>query len=615
MTAAGLVASAASPSGASTVTRTTIVFAEPAGSSPNYIFPYETTAYFSTANGFQEYLYRPLYWFGKGATVTYNATLSIAQAPVFSNGNKTVTITLKTYKWSDGEQVVATDIMFWLNIWKMKPTGYAGWFPGGLSMPTSIKAAHISSPTTIVITFDRAFDPHWLFYNELSQITPMPIAWTRTSRSAAAGSAGCAKAAFGTDSAQCKAVYVFLSEQSGYDPTNPKATIDALPTYASNPLWHVVDGPFYLASFEPTAPMVLKPNASYSGPDKPKIKEFIEKPFTTGSAEFNSLVGGTVDYGYLPTTDITSDGTSPSRPSQTVKPGANNPRLSSTFKLVPAYRWAVNYFPYNFNSTGDTKQAAQIFHQLYFRQAMQDLVDQPLYINRLLKGYGVPSYGPVPVWPKNKYASHYEEVNPYPYDPARAIALLRSHGWTVHPQGVTVCAKPGSGSGECGKGVKKGAKLAFTLQYASGTKGLGHVMSAEKASWAQAGIKISLSNATFDSVLGNAVQCPKGCAWTLENWGGGWIFSPDYYPTGEEIFAAGAGSNNGSYATATNTRLIRQSDLEPVTLTNYENWLAKELPVVWQPDPVTIVEIHKGLAGVLPLNPLGIVTPAYWYWK
>ena len=82
-------------------------------------------------------------------------------------------------------------------------------------------------------------------------------------------------------------------------------------------------------------------------------------------------------------------------------PGANNPRSSGSSSSTPWYPWGINYFPYNFNSTGDGGQAGKIFNQLYFRQAMQMLVDQPLYIEKLFKNYAVPTYGPVPVLPKN----------------------------------------------------------------------------------------------------------------------------------------------------------------------------------------------------------------------
>jgi peptide/nickel transport system substrate-binding protein len=601
-------------SGASGQDKTIVTLALPPGISLNYIFPYMTGAYFGdNLDDLQLLMYRPLYWFGTQAKEVLNSRLSLADTPVSSNGGKTFKITLKTYKWSDGTKVTTTNIMFWLNLWKMKPTGYAGWFPGGLSMPTSIKSVHITSPTTLTITFDRSFNPHWLLYNELAQITPLPTAWTKTSSGAAAGSGGCATAAFGANDAACKAVYVYLSEQSGFDPTKPKTTIDALPTYATNPLWQVVDGAWELKSFAPTAPTVFVPNPSYSGPNKPTIKEYIEKPYTTGSAEFNALVAGTVDVGILPATVITSEATSPSRPSQTVKPGSNNPRLSSTYDLNPVYDWGVNFFPYNFKSTGDTGQAGKIFSQLYFRQAFQRLVDQPAYIDRLEHGYAVPTYGPVPLWPHNPYSSRFEGTNPYPYSPAAAKSLLSSHGWKVTPNGTDTCKKPGIGAGDCGKGIKKGAKLSFTLQYSSGTKTLSHLMDAEKASWGGAGIHINLSSADFNTILGNAALCPKGCSWEFEDWGSGWGFLPDFYPTGEEIFATGAESNPGDFSTATNNANIKATDTTTVGLAKYEDYLTKELPVVWQPEVMTLYEFNKALKHP-GINSL-LNTPATWHWS
>ena len=43
----------------------------------------------------------------------------------------------------------------------------------------------------------------------------------------------------------------------------------------------------------------------------------------------------------------------------------------------------------------------------------------------------------------------------------------------------------------------------------------------------------------------------------MENWGAGWIFAPDYYPSGEAIFQTGAGSNSGDYSDPTNDANIR----------------------------------------------------------
>lgn len=375
----------------------------------------------------------------------------------------------------------------------------------------------------------------------------------------------------------------------------------------------MVDGPWELTSFEPTAPVVFKPNPTYSGPNSPKIKKYVEEPFASDAAEFNALVSGTIDYGYLPVTDIISSATKEGKPGKELTVGQNNPRLT-TYKMEPLYLWAFAFVPYNFNSTGDTGEAGAIYSQLYIRQAFQDLVNQTLYVRSIYKGYGYDDYGPVPTLPTNSYASKAELKNPYPYSVSAARKLLRSRGWKVVPSGSSVCEKPGSGSGHCGAGIKKGAKLIFTFLYLSGTPALKEEMSAEKSSWSQVGIQVTLRSATADTVYGEAVPCPKGCSWEF----GGptlWGYLPDYYPTGEEIFATGAEANYGSYTTAHNNALIKSTDVSNVSLTKYENYLEKELPVLWEPEPITIYEVRKGLKGATPLGPFWPPTPATWHWS
>ena len=85
--------------------------------------------------------------------------------------------------------------------------------------------------------------------------------------------------------------------------------------------------------------------------------------------------------------------------------------------LDPWYSWGITYFPYNFNSTGNGGQAGKIFRQLYFRQAFQMLVDQPLYGEKIYKGYVVPTYGPVPVLPKNTFSTQVRGPEPLPVQP------------------------------------------------------------------------------------------------------------------------------------------------------------------------------------------------------
>ena len=125
-----LAACGSSPSSGSVDNaKKSIYFAEGPGANPNYIFPYVGCAYFSVANinQFQFLMYRPLYWFGLGV-VDRRAVPAVAGAtsPPFSNGNKTITITLKGWKFSDGQTVNAQSVMFFLNMYKADPTSYCG---------------------------------------------------------------------------------------------------------------------------------------------------------------------------------------------------------------------------------------------------------------------------------------------------------------------------------------------------------------------------------------------------------------------------------------------------------------------------------------------------------
>jgi peptide/nickel transport system substrate-binding protein len=605
----GLVALSPSPSGASTPT--TATWAEAAQTPPNYIFPFMSLAFFSinNINQFQYLMYRPLYWFGQGTTPNLNPSLSVADEPQYSNNDTTVTVTLKNYKWSDGEQVTAQDVMFWMNMLHSEKANWAAYAPGGSNIPDNVKNITVDSPTQLTFQLTGSYNSYWYTYNQLSQITPLPIAWDKTTTGGSPGSGGCAEGAYGTVDTQCAAVYTFLSNQAGYDPSNPKAANNSLSTYATNPLWQVVDGPWRLSHFDATGNVTMVPNPTYSGPMKPTIKTFQELPYTSDTAEYNALVGGKVNVGYLPPQDITGSTSNP------LKAGPNNPRLTN-FTIDPLYTWSINYFPYNYNSTADGGNAGKIFNQLYFRQAMQYLVDQPLYINKLYHGYGVGTYGPVPVTPANPFASSYEKSNPYPYNPGKAKSLLTSHGWKVVPNGTSTCQKAGSGTGECGAGIPVGAKLAFQLQYANGQTIVANTMNAEKSSWAQAGINVSLSSASFNTVIGTATPCPGGCSWQLENWGAGWIFAPDYYPTGEELFQTGAGSNSGNYSNLTNDANIKATNVTETNLTTYQNYLAQQLPVIFQPNYVTsLTEVQHGLEGVIPQNVLWQLNPESWRWK
>ena len=171
---------AASASGSKPAGGATAYWAEAPASAPDYIFPFMPAQFFTTANveQFQELMYRPLYWIGTGSTPDLNQSLSLAHPPVYGAGN-TVTITLKPDKWSNGESLDATDVMFWMNMLHAEKANWASYVPG--DFPDNVDDVVADSASQLTFTLNKAYNPQWFTYNELSQITPLPEAWDVTS--------------------------------------------------------------------------------------------------------------------------------------------------------------------------------------------------------------------------------------------------------------------------------------------------------------------------------------------------------------------------------------------------------------------------------------------------
>ncbi len=557
-----------------------VVFALPPAVVPNYIFPIMSGTYYSNVNlyQFQALMYRPLYWFGQGTQPVYNPSLSLANTPVYSDGGKTITITMKKYAWADGKPVTSADVIFFMQMLKAETSIWPVYVPG--EFPDNVVSMSAPNASTVIFHLDKAYSDTWMLYNELSQITPLPQhAWDKESATGAVGN-------YTTTVAGAKAVFNYITKEA----QSPS-------TYATNPMWGVVDGPFKLKTFDSTTGLtVFVPNSMYSGPVKASYASLTLEPFTTDTAEFNALRSGSITYGYTPPQD-----------------SSQIPLIASQgYTSSPWIGWSINYFPMNFNNP----TVGPIFKQLYFRQAFQELVNQPVDIKKALYGYGYPTYGPVPIQPKNNLSTPQEANNPYPFNPVKSAALLRANGWSVQPGGTTTCAKPGSGKGECGAGITKGEKMVFNLQYNNGFTYVSQFMQQMKSDLAKYdGIQLNLTTAPFNTVLANAVPCKgKTCTWQMENWGQGWSYGPDYYPTGESIFETGSNINEGSYSNPINDANINATHVvsSVSALYKYENYLALQLPDVWQPDPdFQISEISNKLSGVSQSSLLNF-TPEFW---
>lgn len=564
-------------------------FALPANTTPNYIFPFMPVQYLSVTNvsDLQYLLYRPLYWFGQDGRPVLNDRLSLADQPSFADGNRTVTVTLRPYAWSDGTPVNADGVAFWINMMKAQKANWAAYAPGGI--PDDIDSLTVDSPTQVTFHLNKTYSAKWFTYNELSQVTPLPHAWDRT----ATGPADCEH-----NVADCTAVYNYLADQA-----------KTLNMYATNPIWGVVDGPWRLRSFNADGHISFVPNPRYSGPNRPHLDVFDEAPFSDNAAEYNVLRSGdnSIQVGYLPPENA-----------PVIPAGAtvgHNP-LESNYTLDRWIGFSVNYFQMNaHNST-----VGPLFQQQYLRQALSSLVDQKSIIKAAVHGYGNTTNGPVPTVPTNPYASDQSEPNPFGYDPDRARRLLAAHGWTTPPDGVGVCRRPGPGPDQCGPGVVAGARLEFRMLYASGTPQVQLATQQLQSSATKAGIRIDPQPAPFNTVIGTAVPCDVGkpdCNWELANWGGGWVFAPDYYPTGEQIFGTGAGSNVGNFSDPRLDALIAstQHSDAPDAMREYARYGSITLPAIWQPNyDYAGTEIVNDLKGVTPQNPFLNITPEDWYY-
>ena len=169
-------AASASAQKASSAPSGTVTFALPPGSIPTYIFPFVSGPNPTTST----FPIHPvlvatavLVWYGK--TPDINFSQSVGRPPVYSNGGRTVTITLnRDYRWSDGKPVTNRDVELWMNIFKVEKQNYLAYSVG--SIPDDVTSMNFPSntPYTFSITFNKAYSHLWLLYNQLSQITPIP---------------------------------------------------------------------------------------------------------------------------------------------------------------------------------------------------------------------------------------------------------------------------------------------------------------------------------------------------------------------------------------------------------------------------------------------------------
>ncbi len=327
------------------------------GNTVNYLFPIVPSSYGSTYNyNVEQSMWLPLYNnFTYGKTPGIDYSLSLAKKPVFSDGNKTVTVTLNQgYKWSNGQPVVAKDVLFDIALIKAavheNASNWSSYTPG--YFPDSLASVTTSGKYTVVMHLKRAFNPGFFLNNQLAlNLYALPsTAWNVTS-------------AHGphldwTVPANAKKIYDYLGKAGG-----------KVGTFGTNPLWRIVDGPFVLSSFSPVnASFTMKANPSYGGSPKPYVNSIQSVTYTGITPMLNAMRTGTLDIGtvdFSQLTDVSS-----------LKTAGYN-----VFGL-PDFGWAGDIW----NFEDKTGHFNKIVAQLYFRQAMAHLVNERAIIAGIYHG-------------------------------------------------------------------------------------------------------------------------------------------------------------------------------------------------------------------------------------
>jgi|SRR5215469_7382587 len=571
------------------------------GTGANCIYPFTGTQCYSVAN-YEDFEYQqvlPLYMFGgnSNTSVLVNYPLSPAEAPVYKNHGKTVVITLKPWKWSDGSTVNAKDLILDLNMLEAEKANFAGYTPGLL--PDNMASYQQTGQNTVTLNLKQAYGSTWFTYNQLATLTPMPMAWDVTSLSAAPGSGGCASDSASDGWAKCKAVYTFMQAQN-------KNTS----TYASSKLWQSVDGPYHLTSYNVNGNFTLAPNAKYSGPQKAQV-----------TLNFKEYTSDTAVYTALKTGALTTDGPNIQVPSTDLQPAGKgfvppvNPLAAQGYSLDPAYSYGIGYAYINFHNP----TYGPVFKQLYFRQALQMLDNEKAMASTVGRGYAYPTDSGVPAEPKSPFVSSQMGANggqgPYPYNPAKAKALLAQHGWKV-VGGVLTCESAGSAASDCGAGIAKGTQAKFSMLYTSGVSTQADYVDILKSGFGQAGIQLAPTGETFDNLLTDTVPCKptqSSCKWTFL-YLGGWLFNgPGFLPTGEPLYQSGVPNNSGSYSDPQMDKLIKTTNTSASlgAFHAYADYAAEQLPALWMPWQSYIYAVSNKVHNVT-WSPFLTFFPQYW---
>ncbi len=528
----------------------------PAQVSPNWFFPVESSTAFSIYNSAVNYL---MYvpLLHISKTDGIDYNRSLASGVTWNAAGSVYTISLNPkWHWSNGRQVTAQDVVFTMDVMLAASSGAS-------NLPWGYGGAGIGGiPVRWKSVVAKGRDTVVVTLN-----APSNPQWFLHN---------------GLGSVQPVPASVWDIHKNM---TKELAFIKQVSNEPNSPYYDVVDGPFKFdaaASKTNNQYWTFVPNTQYDG-HKASISKLVYLYFSSSSDEFAALKTGKVNVGYLPAS-LYDDRT----------------QLASD-KFSTVYPFGFNYLVPNLSpkAPGDF---GKILAQPYARKALEMGVDQEGIIKDLYHGQGVPGFGPIPSEPKTEFYDA-SLTNPASYNPAAGEKLLEKHGWKLTDGVMT----------------KNGVKFAFTYAYVSGSNSIEDEAELLKSDWSKEGIEVTLESQPFNNLIANSAASDP-TKWQMINWGGGWTYEPDYYPTGGGLFATSSASNFGGYSNKTMNALIKDTYL-PGTASQitqrmdaYQAYVIQQYPVIWLPWLANFDEtadyVHNVNSSFNPV--LDLTSPNYW---
>ncbi len=228
----------------------------------------------------------------------------------------------------------------------------------------------------------------------------------------------------------------------------------------------VGDGPFKIATYEPSQRLVLEPNEKFTGPEamKPELGRVIFRIMPDYSTRLLEMQSGTVDM---------MENVFPPDADELV---TKNPDV----RIVKRGWRGMDYVAWNLS---DPK-----FSDKRVRQALAMSVDVDGIIGKMLtlkSGEAVarPAIGTIT---PELCSAYNEDVKPFPFDPAKAKAMFADAGWTDSN----------------GDGVldRDGKKFSFTLMTNTENKRRGEAAVRMQASFKEVGVEMNIERVEFNAM-------------------------------------------------------------------------------------------------------------------